>query len=461
MYVNHWACQIRFGKAVGICCASSTRKRATIKIFRTRINAEGRGFSVISASYFYQALRLSLGICPTIGYNQANDDDSPRCHLLANFPDAAPTGDNSKQKARYMLIIDSHLDLAWNAMQHNRDLTQSVYTIRTREGHTSSVGGGGQGTVALPEMRKGRVFLAVVTLMARHTGQLVPYLDYGSQAQATAAAQGHLAYYRALEAHGHVRIVTDRRILDQHVTEWQAWEAAGADAAQTPPLGFIISMESADPIWQPSHLAEWHAAGLRLIGPTHYGPGRYAGGTATEIGLSALGKELLGEMRRVGVILDMTHFSDQAFWQALEIYDGPIIASHQNCRALVPHQRQFDDEQLKAIIARDGVISAAFDNWMIRSGWTLRTRHETPVTIAHVVDHIDYVCQLAGNTRHAAIGSDLDGGFGREQSPVDLDTIADMQKVGEILATRGYSEADIAGIMHGNWLRVLRKQWSA
>ena len=107
------------------------------------------------------------------------------------------------------------------------------------------------------------------------------------------------------------------------------------------------------------------------------------------------------------------------------------------------------------------MISVAFDNWMIRAGWTLRTRHETPVTIAHVVDHIDYVCQLAGNARHAAIGSDLDGGFGREQSPADLDTIADLQKVGEILATRGYSEADIAGIMHGNWLRVLRKQWGA
>lgn len=358
-----------------------------------------------------------------------------------------------------MLIIDSHLDLAWNAMQGNRDLLQSVYTIRTQEGHTNGVGGNGQGTVALPEMRKGRIFLAVVTLMARHTGRAAPNIDYGSQAQASATAQGHLAYYRELEAHGHVRIVTDQPGLDQHVAEWEAWELAGADPAQSPRLGFIISMESADPIWQPSQLDQWYAAGLRLIGPTHYGPGRYAGGTATEIGISALGKQLLTAMRRVGVILDMTHFSDQAFWQALDHYDGAIIASHQNCRTLVPHQRQFDDNQLKAIIGRDGVISAAFDNWMIRSGWSLRTRQETPVTIAHVVDHIDYVCQLAGNARHAAIGSDLDGGFGREQSPGDLDTIADLQKVAEILRTRGYSETDIASIMHGNWLRVLRKQW--
>ena len=361
-----------------------------------------------------------------------------------------------------MLIVDSHLDLAWNAMQGSRDLLQSAYTIRTQEGHNSGVGGNGQGTVALPEMRQGRIFLAVVTLMARHTGRAAPNIDYGSQAQATATAQGHLAYYRELESHGHARIITDREGLDQHVAEWEAWEAAGAaenNITATPRLGFIASMESADPIWLPSQLEQWYGAGLRLIGPTHYGPGRYAGGTATEIGLSALGKDLLTEMRRVGVILDMTHFSDQAFWQALDHYDGAIIASHQNCRALVPHQRQFDDNQLKAIIARDGVISAAFDNWMIRAGWTLRTRHEMTVTIAHVVDHIDYVCQLAGNARHAAIGSDLDGGFGREQSPSDLDTIADMQKIATILYTRGYSEPDIAGIMHGNWLRVLRKQW--
>ena len=359
-----------------------------------------------------------------------------------------------------MLIVDSHLDLAWNAMQGNRDLLQSAYTIRTQEGHSSSAGSGGQGTVALPEMRKGRIFLAVVTLMARHTGRTASNIDYGSQAQATATAQGHLAYYRGLEAHGHVRIVADVQTLNQHVAEWEAWEAAGADPVQTPRLGFVISMESADPIWQPSHLAEWHDAGLRLIGPTHYGPGRYAGGTASEAGLSALGKELLAEMGKLGVILDMTHFSDQSFWQALVEYEGPIIASHQNCRALVPHQRQFDDRQLKAIIARDGVISAAFDNWMIRAGWTLRSRHEISVTIGHVVDHIDYVCQLAGNARHAAIGSDLDGGFGREQSPGDLDTITDIQKVSEILRSRGYAEADIAGIMHSNWLRVLRRQWA-
>ena len=203
----------------------------------------------------------------------------------------------------------------------------------------------------------------------------------------------------------------------------------------------------------------WYNAGLRLLGPTHYGPGRYAGGTATELGLTALGPPLLREMERLGVLLDLTHLSDQAFWESLEHYNGLVLASHNNCRALVPHQRQFSDEQLKAIFAHDGVIGAAFDTWMLQPGWVVGQTTNEKVTIANVVDHIDHICQLAGNARHAAIGTDLDGGYGREQSPRDLDTIADLQKLPDLLAGRGYSAADIAAIMHGNWLRLLRQAW--
>jgi membrane dipeptidase len=82
------------------------------------------------------------------------------------------------------------------------------------------------------------------------------------------------------------------------------------------------------------------------------------------------------------------------------------------------------------------------------------------VTLNTVVDHIDRVCQLAGNARHAGIGSDLDGGFGREQSPADLDTIADLQRLPDLLRARGYSAADVEGIMHKNWLRFFEDAWS-
>lgn len=356
-----------------------------------------------------------------------------------------------------MLVVDAHLDLSWNALQWNRDLLQSVYTIRASE-----VGVPGKGravnTVALPDMRAGRVAVCFATVLARSTGRPVPHVDFNSPTQSYGIAQGQLAYYRALEQDGHIRILENSPALTTHIAEWEAWETAGGGQSQTPPLGFVLTMEGGDPIRDPAQLGEWVAAGLRLLGPTHYGPGRYAGGTGTDLGLTELGPSLLAEMNRLGVILDLTHLSDPAFWEALSHYDGPVIASHQNCRTLVPQQRQFDDNQLKEIFKRDGVIGTAFDIWMLKPGFKMGDLNDD-VSLETVVDHIDYVCQLAGNARHAAIGTDLDGGFGREQSPYDLDTIADLQKIPNLLHKRGYSETDIEGIMHGNWLRLLHTAW--
>ncbi len=361
-----------------------------------------------------------------------------------------------------MLIVDAHLDLSWNALQWGRDLRRSVYTIRTQE-NMSAEKGRGLGTVAFPEMRQGRVAVSIATLIARSTGQPTPQIDFATPAQAYGIARGQLAYYRALEQQGDIRLITDCAALDRHMDDWLGWETLGASGS-TPPLGFVISMEGADPILAPDQLQEWWDAGLRLLGITHYGPGRYAGGTATELGLSELGPPLLAEMERLGMVLDLTHCSDQAFWQALDHYNGPVIASHNNCRALVPHQRQFDDDQIRAIVARDGVIGTAFDTWMIKPAWVIGPRYiagNPLVTLSDVVDHIDHICQLAGNTRHVALGTDLDGGFGREQSPADLDTIADLQKLPGLLSARGYDVDNIAAIMHGNWLRLLRRVWMA
>jgi len=355
-----------------------------------------------------------------------------------------------------MLIVDAHLDLAWNALQWNRNLQHSAYTIRTVESHLQGAGRG-QGTVALPEMRGGRVALCFATLLARSTGRAIQNLDYSSPYQAYAAAQGQLAYYHALDEAGEVRLIKDLTGLNTHIIEWEHWES---DTQETqPPLGVIISMESADPILVPEQLPAWKDAGIRIIGPAHYGPGRYAGGTSTELGFTPAGTQLLQRMDELGILLDLTHLSDQAFWDALDRFHGPVFASHNNCRALAPHQRQFDDEQIVAILSRNGVIGVAFDNWMIRPGWVRGSKDNESVTLEHVVDHIDHICQIAGNARHAAVGSDLDGGFGREQSPSDLDTIADLQKLVEILTRRGYNMEDVSLIMHGNWLRLLRNAW--
>ena len=167
-------------------------------------------------------------------------------------------------------------------------------------------------------------------------------------------------------------------------------------------------------------------------------------------------------MDALGMILDVTHLSDESFWEALELFQGPVWASHSNCRALVPDQRQFSDEQLRALIERGAVIGAAFDAWMLVPGWKRRISHpsNTEVLLRHVADHIDHVCQLAGNARHAGLGTDLDGGFGREQCPSDLDTIADLRKLPEILSLKGFSPADVEKIMHGNFTDFLRRAWS-
>lgn len=353
-------------------------------------------------------------------------------------------------------IIDAHLDLAWNACQWNRDLSQPVAVIRSGEQGMAGPGRG-LGTVALPEMRRGRIALCFATLLARSTGEPVPNLDYASAAQAYAAAQGQLAYYQALAQLGEIRLIGDGLELDDHVAAWEKWEKD--ESRPRPPLGLILSMESADPILHPEHLAQWRQAGVRLIGPAHYGPGRYAGGTGTELGLTPLGFALLAQMEQQNILLDLTHLADMGFWQALDHYGGPVLASHNNCRALVPHQRQFDDAQIKAIIARNGVIGAACDNWMIRPGWVRGATDNAPVRLAHLVEHIDHICQLAGNSRHVGIGSDLDGGFGREQSPADLDTIADLQQLADLLADRGYGDEAVAAIFQGNWLCLLRHTW--
>jgi membrane dipeptidase len=368
-----------------------------------------------------------------------------------------------------MLIADAHLDLSMNALQYERDLQLPVHVIRQIEAPMTGKSRA-MNTVALPDMRQGRVFLSVATLLARASGRPSPGIEYGSVAQAHAVAKGQLAYYRALERQGIVRVIETVAQLDQHLAEWLAWESAPLPLEEgtgvrvegnEPPLGFVLSMEGADPITAPDELAHWHALGLRLLGPAHYGPNRYAGGTGTALGVTeGIGPALLREMGRLGVALDCTHLSDEAFWEAVRIYDGPLLASHQNCRALASLQRQFTDEQIKLVIKRGGVLGASFDIVMVRDGWQWAAQNNLtdpkPVLMREVVDHIDHVCQLAGDADHAGIGSDLDGGFGREQSPRDLDTIADLQKLAGLLAERGYSGDDIEKIMFRNWVRFLR-----
>jgi membrane dipeptidase len=351
-----------------------------------------------------------------------------------------------------MLVIDGHLDLAMNALLWNRDLRKSVAEIRVDEtGMTAK--GRGVGTVAFPDLRAGNVFLSIATVIARVNPNGSSEIDYRTHESAYAQAQGQLAYYRELERQGFLRIVDDWPSLHLHIEEWKRDPA-------TAKLGIVLSMEGADPIVEPAQLELWWRDRLRIVSLAHYGPSKYAHGTASVGGLSIHGRALLKTMEAQGVILDVTHLSDDSFWEALEVFHGPVLATHSNCRALVPGDRQFSNAMLKELFARDAVIGAALDAWMLQPGWIRGTTTPENVSMETYVDHIDYVCQLAGNTKHAAIGTDLDGGYGTEQTPRDLNTIADLQVVPDLLAKRGYAATDIEAIMYGNWVRLLQRVWT-
>ncbi len=352
------------------------------------------------------------------------------------------------------LIFDGHLDLAMNALEWNRDLKQPVHDLRAREAGLTDKPDRGRGTVSLPAMRQGRVGLCMATPIARYVKKSNPLPGWHSPQQAWAMTQAQWAWYKSMEDLGLMAPITDRASLEAQLEKWQQPDA---DA----PIGYILSLEGADSMVNPDYVEKAWANGLRAIGPAHYGPGTYAQGTDAAGGIGERGRALLKKMEELGIILDATHLCDDSFWEALDHYHGPVWASHNNCRALVPHNRQFSDEQLRELIARGAVIGAAFDAWMLIPGWQrgVSTPQSAGLSLEQVADHIDYVCQLAGNARHAAIGSDLDGAFGTEQCPADVDTIADLQKLSAILKRRGYSDADVAGVMSGNWIRFLRETW--
>jgi len=345
-----------------------------------------------------------------------------------------------------VLIFDSHLDLAMNGVDWNRDLRMTVAEIRAQEiAHNLTDKGRCTGTVSFPDLRRGSIGLGVATLIARQERAINHPLGFTTVEACYASAMSHVYYYKAMEKAGWMRQIKNKKELQQHVVDWRNDPAGTA-------YGYIISMECADAVIEPDTIREFYEHGLRAIGITHYGANRYGGGTVCEVGLAIEALPLLRNIEELGIALDLTHLSDKAFWQVADRFGGRVLASHQNARKFADWQRQFSDEQIKYVIKKDGVLGVAFDSIMLQQGY-VRGVSKNEITIERCVENIDHVCQLAGNCKHSGIGSDLDGGYGTEQTPNDLDTIADMQKVAELLDKRNYKASDIEAIMHGNWIR--------
>lgn len=351
-----------------------------------------------------------------------------------------------------LFIVDAHLDIAYNALKYGRDPLQTVAALRAAELPDRERG---SATVSFPELREGGVGLIVGTLFvlpeagaALMGGDL--RMTYRQRSDARAMAMDQLDYYHRLadQEENRLRIVTGTAVLDEVL--------ASHEPGQEPLLGIVLSMEGADPILEPDELEEWVARGVRAVGlawdDTHYAAGAWRG---TRHGLTPAGYDLLDVMAAQHMILDLTHMNEQGALEALDHYEGPIVASHSNARAIVPTMRQLSDSQIRRIGERTGMIGINLFNCFLRPNHK-KGEPKTLVPLQQVVAHIDHICQLLGSAAYVGLGTDMDGGFGAEDIASPIDSSADLPLLADSLRAYGYSEADVRGIMGQNWLTLLR-----
>ena len=359
------------------------------------------------------------------------------------------------------LIIDSHEDLAWNMVNLARDYTRSAHETRSLEKNGPVPAYNGNTLLGRPDYVQGKVAIVFGTLYAnprRLDEGTYPVEDYETPQQAHTVYRKQLdAYYRLTDSHpDDFRLIRSQSDLAAH---WQAWQAYDADATlPAPPTGIVVLMEGAEGVVEPAEVADWFEWGVRLIGPAWAG-NRYCGGTREPGPLTKLGFELLDRMADQGFILDISHMDHESARQALDHYPGQVIASHANAEALIkdiPINRHLKDATIQQLIERDGVMGIVPLNGFL--DWQWRSKGGRAImSLDQIIAQIDYVCQLAGDTRHVALGTDFDGGFGVESVPMGLDTIADLTKLDPLLKKKGYNQEDVARIFSGNWYRILQK----
>jgi membrane dipeptidase len=359
-----------------------------------------------------------------------------------------------------MRLFDAHLDMAMNALDHERDQTLPVEQLREREA-AGVPDDRGVATVSLDELKLGGCGVVLSTVIARakpwvaadRPGQHSD-IDWPDPAMAYGVAMGQLAYYRLLESRDQLRILETAEDFRQHLKDWQ-------ETPKTTPVGMIVTMEGADPIVEPELLHHWHEEGLRTLMLAHFGKSHYAHGTPgsgngnphdVDGPLTDRGRALLPIMHELGMPLDLTHTADQTFAEAVDRFAGRIYSSHTGCRAIAEMPRNHTDTQLKQIIDRDGVVGLPLFNHFLDAGYQEDSPKER-VAYEKVVEHIDHICQLAGNAQQVGIGSDADGGFGSEHMPAEFDTHRDLLKLAETLSHSGFGDEEIADILCDNWLR--------
>jgi membrane dipeptidase len=361
---------------------------------------------------------------------------------LASLPTPSPTTPPPE-----LLILDAHEDIAWNAIEYGRDPLQSALDSRDAEAQNGIAAAFGERVTGLPQWNAGHVgiiFASIYVQPIHRTGGRKVSLSYSTPEEAEAAALREMDFYHTLVKRSSAfRLVTSESELDSVLQTRQT----------TPQIGLVLLMEGADPILDPSELEAWQAVGLRIIGPA-WAKTRYSGGNGEPGPLTDLGRFLLQRMAQLNLILDLSHMSEPALLEALDTYTGPLLASHANPRLFLPTERGLTDEMIMKLAAKDGVTGIVPVNNFLLPGWS---NGDPPQPISKVADALDYVAQLTGSARYAGLGTDYDGGFGPGALPQGMSTIADLPKIADTLASRGWSAADVRAAMVDNFLRVLRR----
>jgi membrane dipeptidase len=364
------------------------------------------------------------------------------------------------------LIVDAHADLAWNMLTYGRDYTRSAAETRRLEIGSKAVDENGDTLLGWPDYQRGRVCVVFSTLYA--SPERWKQYEGESQVYKTLAEANRLyhkqldSYYRLVDSNpDKFRLIRSSPDLNLLLDHWRKVHPNPGPAADDDghPVGLVVLMEGGDGIRDLAELEEWHELGVRLIGPAWAGT-RFCGGTKEPGPLTNEGRALLGAMADFNFIFDLSHMDEQSALEALDIYDGPIVVTHGNCVALLENytsNRQFSDRLIRGVIERDGVIGLVPYNVFLKSGWTRKSGRRDEVHLDSFIAHIDHVCQLAGDSLHAGIGTDYDGGFGLQSVPPEIDTIADLQNLVSLLLARGYLEKDVENILGENWLRCLKR----
>lgn len=369
-----------------------------------------------------------------------------------------------------MIVVDAHLDLAFNHFCFGRDPRDSAHATREREAEKADEPWRGRCMVGLPEMRKGRVAIVFPTIFlapesANLTAGDTASVTYANDREAEALGRLQMDFYRKLaeDERSGFRFVLSGTDLQAVTAAWQdgastdgEGSGAGGDDPAGPQatVGMVPLMEGADPIRDPDDVAEWFERGVRIVGLA-WRRTRYSGGTGAPGPLTDAGRRLVPALAHAGMALDLSHAAEESFFEALDLSEGHVLASHSNPRALCPGDRQLSDAMIARLAGRRGVIGVVPFNRMLVEAWADRGRPAVP--LARLADCVEHVASVAGTHEAVGIGSDFDGGFGAEAAPEGLDTIADLPRLGDVLSDRGFDDAQIHDVLGANWIRFLER----